>query len=252
MRIGSVEIGGTNPCRFVAEISNNHNGDLARALRLIEAAVDAGADVIKLQAFTSDELVSLRGDGPAPAQWGEQGYTMRSLYEKARTPLVWFPRIIAECEMLKVPWFSSVFGLESLALLESMGCPAYKIARLDNTQTELINRVLDIGKPLIVSRNPDYRGSPAPNVAFLYCPPGYPAVVDRLPSRFSADRFLGLSSHCLAPELPVAAIARGCKLIEMHFQLAEEPSELEANISLDEHQFKAMVESVRTTEALCG
>ena len=61
MNIAGVEIGGNNPCRFVAEISNNHNGSLDRAFRLIEAAKKSGADLIKWQCYTPDELVTLAG-----------------------------------------------------------------------------------------------------------------------------------------------------------------------------------------------
>lgn len=251
MKIGTVGIGGANPCRFVAEVGNAHNGSIERAFRLIDAVVDAGADIVKLQCYTPTELVGLRGDGPAPEPWGTAGWTMRALYEKAQTPMAWFPRLASHCDLLGVPWFSSVFGKESLALLEFLHCPAYKIARLDNKDRALFNAVRATGKPMLVSTS-EYKISPAAGTEYLYCPPGYPVAVEdvHLPNSFT--RYLGLSSHCLAPELPVAAVARGCKLIEMHVQLADEPSELEENVSLTQHEFKAMVESVRTTEALCG
>lgn len=246
MNIGPVAIGGANPCRFIAEVSNNHNGDLNRAFRLIDAAAEAGADLVKFQCYTPDELVTLRGDGPAPAQWGAQGWTMRALYDKAQTPLRWFPQLVNRCASVGIPWFSSVFGMESLAVLEGLGCPAYKIARLDNEQHGLLVAAQKTGKPVLVSTD-TYRDALHTCVQ-LFCPPGYPAVVKHLPRDFPTEGYLGLSSHCLAPELPVAAVARGCKVIEMHLQLADEPSELEYNISLTEHQFQAMVESVRATE----
>lgn len=63
-------------------------------------------------------------------------------------------------------------------------------------------------------------------------------------------RFEGLSSHCLDARLPVAAAARGCKLIEMHFQLDDEPSELEAEVSLTATEFSDMIADVRAVEAM--
>lgn len=114
LTIGGVAIGPDRPCRFVAEISNNHNGDLARCLRLITAAKDAGADFVKFQCYSPDELVALRGDGPAPEPWGAQGWTMRALYEKARTPFAWFPDLFQYARDIGIVPFSSVFGLESL------------------------------------------------------------------------------------------------------------------------------------------
>ena len=263
MKIGNVSVGSDNgavvPCRFVAEISCNHGGDLARAHRLIDAAKAAGADFIKTQCYTPSELVSLRGDGPAPAQWGEQGWTMRTLYEKAQTPLAWFPELFDHARSVGIEPFSSVFGLESLAMLERCAAPAYKIARLDNTENGLIQAVLSRGKPVFVSYGYLARLSDAPGqVIPLYCPAGYPTDAKDVrlpwftghPSGYQA--YLGLSSHCMDPRLPVAAVARGAKLIEYHMQLADEPSELESNISLTEFQYKAMIESVRATEVLLG
>lgn len=251
MKLGTVGVGGANPCRFVAEISNAHNGSIERAFRLIDAVVDAGADLIKFQAYTPDELLALRGDGPAPDPWGAAGWTMRALYEKAQTPLAWFPRLATHCDLLGVPWFSSVFGRESLAVLEFLHCPIYKIARLDNTSFALHELVYATGKPMLVSTE-RHTPTPAARVEYLYCPPGYPVEVADVNLPLDFSHFVGLSSHCLVPELPVAAVTRGCKLIEMHVQLADEPSDLEENVSLTQHQFKAMVESVRTTEVLCG
>lgn len=259
MNIGSVGLGRNHPCRIVAEISNAHNGSLDRCLRLIDAAVEAGADCVKLQCYTPEELVALRGDGPAPAQWSH--LSMRELYEKARTPLEWFPIIAKHCAESRIPWFSSVFGLESLKVLEECGCPAFKIAALDRHQWRLLEAVHATGKPMAVSYDTDDQAGYHPDLK-LYCPPDYPTPVDNivLPAFMDitgvrgADMetswFHGLSSHCLAPELPIAAVARGAKVLEYHVMLADEPSELEANISLDQHALQAMVESVRTTERM--
>ena len=260
LRIGEVAIGEydniATPCRFIAELSNNHNGDFKRAIRLIDAAKAAGADIVKFQAYTADELVTLRGDGPAPEPWGSQGWTMRALYEKAATPLDWFPALFQYCRDIGISAFSSVFGLDSLATLERAACPAYKIARLDNRQGTLIDTVVARCKPVLVSVDMvDWR-SHAEGVWHLYCPPKYPTPLAdvRLPRFGYSDKYrapyIGLSSHCLDPLLPPLAVARGCEVIEMHFMLRDEPSELEANVSLDEYQFAEMIQRVRQVEAM--
>lgn len=252
MRIGALEVGASFPCRTVCEIGNAHNGDFDRCLRLIDAAQEAGADAVKFQAYLPAELVALRGDGPAPEPWGAQGWTMATLYEKARTPLEWFPKLARHCEAVGLPWFSSVFGLESLRVLESCGCPAYKVASLDRGHHWLVNAALAMGKPVLVS-DP---GTPwsDPRISTLYCPPGYPTPAEHVRLPFFDDwrGYFGLSSHCLAPELPVAAVARGAKLLEYHFMLAEEPSELESNVSLNQYEWRAMVRSIRATEEMLG
>ena len=149
MNISGVEIGPDQPCRIVAEISNNHNGELSTCLRLIRECAEAGADFVKFQCYTPDELVALRGDGPAPEPWGSEGWTMVDLYEKAQTPHAWFPNVVAYCESLGIPWFSSVFGDDSLRLLEDLDCPAYKISALDN-ETEFAGG-MEIDRPLLMS-----------------------------------------------------------------------------------------------------
>lgn len=256
MNIGGVEIGSGHPCRFVFEVSNAHNGSYDRALRLVLAAKQCGADFVKFQCYSPDELVALRGDGPAPDPWGSQGWTMRTLYEKARTPFGWFPGLFAYAREIGIVPFSSVFGPESLAALESVDCPAYKIARLDNQHTELAKAALALHKPVIISRTRgDWTYATAFGAKYLYCPPGYPTPIEAvtLPDTFSdCTDFLGLSSHCLDPRLPVAAVARGCKLIEIHGMLDDEPSELESNVSLTATEFAAMIADVRATEVLLG
>lgn len=263
LNIGGVDIGFGHPCRFVAEISNNHNGDKGLAIQLIDAAKSAGADFVKFQAYTADELIALRGDGPAPAQWGEQGWTMRQLYTKAQTPLDWMPLLFQHARSVGLVPFASVFGLESLVALEKCACPAYKIASLDHAQAELIEAVASRRKTTIVSLpEPMHRLqllAPYPGgTLFLYCPSGYPTQPENvaLPTFgspiYKSPGFIGLSSHCLDPLLPVAAVARGAKLLEYHFQSAETPSELEANISLNPYQFNQMVHEVRAVEAMIG
>lgn len=254
MNIEGVEIGQGQPCRFVAEISNNHNGDIGLATSLMDAAKSAGADFVKFQAYTADELVALRGDGPAPAPWGDMGWTMRTLYTKASTPLAWFPKLFAHARKIGLVPFSSVFGAESLAMLQSVDCPAYKIAKLDRMQADLLKSVLDMDTCVIISTDtPDGYASDQAADIVLYCPGGYPCAVEdvHLPDHFGEDQnYLGLSSHCLDPALPIAAVARGAQLLEYHFHKINSPSELEANISLNEYQFNQMVRDVRRTELL--
>lgn len=270
MNISGIEIGSGQPCRFVAELSNNWRtgpNETDRQMRdrmgrLIDAAKAAGADFTKLQAYTADELVALRGDGSAPEPWGSQGWTMRSLYEYAATPFEWFPLIKAHCERVGMPWFSSVFGPESLALLESLDCPAYKLARLDNKARSLSTMVAKTRKPLIVSESEWDQAVTRRhvNLARLYCPVDYPQTAfaferasepqwgEFAPGTF--DSFDGFSYHGTDPLPCIVAAALGAKLIEFHLQLCDEPSELEANVSLTQHQAREMIEQVRKIERM--
>lgn len=270
MNIGGVAIGPDQPCAFIGELSNNANGKLDNALRLMDGLKAAGASAAKLQCYLPEELVALRGDGPAPAQWSHM--TMRELYERAATPFAWFDRLYQHGRDIGLPVFSSVFGSESLALLESLGNPVYKVAALDNGSGVLHLAIHATRKPVIVSTRRDQdtvrRNTTAlygADVSFLLCPENYPQSL----ASFAFDReldfdghycseweipptYLGISSHCLDEELPLVAVALGAKLLEYHVQLDDEPSELEANVSLTTSQFRTMIERVRRVEEMMG
>lgn len=252
LRIGNLAVGSEFPCAVIAEIGNAHNGSLTRAFRLLAAAKDSGASAAKLQCYSVDELIALRGDGAAPAQWS--GRTMRDLYSQAITPKEWFRDLYSYAADIGLPVFASVFGMESLALLESLGNSCYKISKFERHQEALVNAVVATGKPWIVSapRERDYYNAAWAD-ATLYCPGSYPCEVSDITlPRFAVGGgwFAGLSSHCLASSLPIASVARGAKILEYHFMLAEEPSVLEANVSLNQYQMRQLIRDVRECEAM--
>jgi sialic acid synthase SpsE len=229
--------------------------------RLIDAAQAAGASAIKVQAYTVDELCQLRGEGPAPAPWNH--LSMRELYALAQTPLDWLPYIARHCERIGMPWGSSIFGKESLEAVMAVQPDFLKIASFERHQEVLVKSVLATGKPMLISvrdwqwqeERRDWYDDDEEQIGRLYCAEGYPCPPERqeLP-HFEYDdgwvNYLGLSSHCLAPELPIAAVARGAKLLEYHVQLDDERSELESEISLTMTQFADMVKAVKRTELM--
>ena len=185
---------------------------------------------------------------------------MQRLYEHAATPFEWFPHIAAHCERVGMPWFSSVFGPESLAVLESVGCPAYKIARLDNEAESLMDKVAATGKPVIVSEAKHGESAIiAAPLLYLHCPPGYPQASFRFERAEGCngdfgggtfDLFDGFSFHGTDPLPCIVAATLGAKLIEAHFELDDEPSELEGDVSLGQQAFREMVDTVRKVEGM--
>jgi sialic acid synthase SpsE len=138
-----------------------------------------------------------------------------------------------------------VFGKESLMEMEAVGCPAYKLASLDREAKWLFDAVRATGKPVIVSRpdHPDPRAD-----ATLWCPEGYPQQALDF-DELERGKFDGFSYHGVSTAIPSwSASIYGAKMVEVHFQLDDEPSELEASISLRASQFKMMTEYVRLCE----
>lgn len=135
---------------IVAEISGNHGGSIDNAVRLIQAAKEAGADAVKFQCFEPERLAAKRASVP----YVEKLAGVRSLlelYREVHTPKSWFPSLIAVAKFANIPWFSSVFDPEDVAFLETLDCPRYKISAFEMLDGNLINAVVATGKPIVMS-----------------------------------------------------------------------------------------------------
>ncbi len=138
----------------IAEMSGNHNGDLDRALTIVDAVADAGAHALKLQTYRAD-TITVDVDGPAfrisddHELWG--GDTLYRLYERAHTPWEWHEPIFRRARERGLTAFSSPFDPTAIDLLESLDAPAYKIASSEIVDLPLIRLAAGTGKPLIIS-----------------------------------------------------------------------------------------------------
>ena len=259
MKIAGSELDG-RPL-IVAEVSSSHNGSKQRAIDLIQAAKDAGADLVKFQAYTPD-TITLDHDGP--------GFTLRSgpwkgrklyeLYQEAHTPWDWFPDIFSYAKMQKIGCFCSVFDQSSVDMLERLSCQAYKIASFDIVDIPLIKYVAKTSRPIIISTGmadkaeisaaTDALPADYPQV-FLHCVSGYPTPIDQanlwrigmLKEHLQTQ--IGISDHTLGWEVPVAATALGAVLIEKHLCMSRSQGGPDAGFSLEPHEFRQMVDKVR-------
>ena len=152
MQIAGREISGSMPPYLIAEISGNHGGSLDNALQLIREAKIAGADAVKTQCFQANRL-TMNSDSPEfrikGGPW--DGRRLYDLYAETETPRAWFPHLFAQAHEVGITLLSSVFSPEDVDFLESLGCPAYKIASMEITDVGLIEYAYKTGKPLIIS-----------------------------------------------------------------------------------------------------
>lgn len=268
--IGGRLIGQSEPPYIIAELSGNHNGDITRALRLIEAAKEAGADAVKLQTYTADTItIDHNGPGFLITEGPWSGRSLYELYKEAHTPWEWHPALFARCRELALTVFSSPFDETAIEFLEGLDVPAYKIASFEIIDIPLIRCAAATGKPLIISTgmatvaeiadalNAAQSGGAA-GVVLLHCVSGYPtpiedvnlATVQDLRSRFDVP--IGLSDHTLSTAVPVAAVALGAAVIEKHLTLRRSDGGPDAAFSLEPDELKCMVRDCHTSWKALG
>ncbi len=271
IRIGDRSIGSGEPVYVVAELSANHNQDYDQAVRIIHAAKDAGADAVKLQTYTPDTMTiaSRREEFRIVGGTLWDGRNLHDLYGEAYTPWEWQPKLKKEAEDLGMDLFSSAFDATAVDFLEEMGVPAHKLASFELVDIRLIQRMAQTGKPLIMSTGMatveeieealrSARQAGATQIALLKCTSAYPAPPEEMNLRTIAEmarRFgvpVGLSDHTMGIAAPVAAVALGACIIEKHLTLSRATLGPDSGFSLQPHEFKAMVEAVRTVEKALG
>lgn len=271
MNVDGRRIGPGEPTFVIAELSANHNQDLSRALELIHVARDAGADAIKVQTYTPDTM-TIDCDGPLFRVGGGSLWEGRNLYElygEAQTPWEWQPELKRETEKLGLVFFSTPFDLSSVDFLEQMDVSLYKVASFEVIDIPLLKRIGKTGKPVIMSTGmatlseidtavTTLREAGTPQLALLKCTSAYPApasemnlrTIPHLAEAFSVP--VGLSDHTLDLAVPVAAVAVGACILEKHLAMSRQDPGPDSAFSLEPHEFKAMVDAVRTTEQALG
>ncbi|SCL32570.1 N-acetylneuraminate synthase [Micromonospora nigra] len=273
MKIGPHVVGAGEPPLVVAEMSGNHDGDLGRALAIVDAVAASGAHALKLQTYRPDTL-TIDVDAPAfrisdgHELWG--GQNLYRLYERAHTPYEWHRPIFERAREHGLTVFSSPFDATAVELLEELDAPAYKIASSELVDLPLIRLVAGTGKPLVISTGMATvaeidaavraaRAGGAAGVVLLACTASYPAPpadsnLRRVP--VLADAFgvpVGLSDHTPGIGVAVASVAFGACLIEKHVTLDRADGGVDADFSLDPAELAALVvESERAYAALGG
>jgi N-acetylneuraminate synthase len=264
------KVGGEAPAYIVAEMSANHHHDFDRAVEIIEAANEAGADAIKLQTYTADTMTVDSEKKPFQIEEGPwEGRTLYDLYEEAHTPWDWQPELQEIAHDLGLDFFSSPFDASAVEFLEDLDVPVYKIASFENVDLPLIRRVAETGKPTIMSTGMAtlgeideavraFRDAGGKQLALLACTSSYPAPPEEMHLRripHLAETFgvvSGLSDHTLGTEVPVAGVALGARIVEKHLTLSREEEGPDSDFSLEPREFAKMVHAVRKTESASG
>lgn len=223
MDICGRQIGPEYPPYVVAEISGNHNGSLIKALELIVAAKEAGADAVKIQTFEPEQM-SVPGVKV-------NGRELIDIYRQTHTPKEWHPELFEYARKIGITLFSSPFSLEDVKFLETLGCPAYKIASNEFMDYGLINAVMKTGKPMILSTGCATRQDILDTlnllnreVILLHCVSEYPATetnIKTITDFIDLGVIPGFSDHSLSLAY-LSSVALGGCVVEKHFTLCRD------------------------------
>ena len=268
--IGKRTLSADSPVFIVAELSANHNQDYNRAVEIIHAAAQAGADAVKLQTYTPDTLtIDCHEDCFVNKGGLWDGLTEYELYQKAYTPWEWQPKLMEEAAKLGLECFSSPFDFTSIDFLESLHVPAYKIASYEINDIPLIRKAARLHKPMIFATGIAYpedieralsvcaeEGNQ--DVILLKCVSAYPTpyedvnlnVIPTLAKTY--DCLTGISDHTLGTIVSAGAVPLGIRMVEKHLTLRRSDGGSDSAFSMEPEEFAQMVQEIRILEKALG
>jgi len=268
--IGSREIGPGRPCFIIAEAGVNHNGDLALARRLVDAAAESGADAVKFQTWITEKLCrpgAKKADYQQRACPGEEDQF--KMLKRLELPYEWHPELKARAEERGLVFLSTPDDLDSARFLCEIGMPAVKVGSAELTNLSYLEQLARLGKPLIVSTGMGtleevaraveaIRAATAAPFALLHCISAYPAPDEEMNLRAMAtlrQAFgvpVGLSDHTTGHMAAMLGVALGMSIYERHLTLDKRMEGPDHAASADPLEFAEVARMIRKAEIMLG
>lgn len=254
---------------IIAEAGVNHNGDLALARKLVEAAADAGADYVKFQTFKAENLVTKSAQKAAyqVKNVNDGDNSQFQMLKNLEMPYEWHFELKDYANSLGIKFLSTGFDEESIDFLDSIDIDLFKIPSGEITNKPFLEHIAKKKKPIIISTGManlqevraaievlQHNGAQKKSITILHCNTEYPTpMLDvnlkamlALKDEFEVN--IGYSDHTLGIEVPIAAVALGAKVFEKHFTLDKSMEGPDHKASLDPLELKQMVKSIRNIE----
>ena len=260
------------PIIIIAEAGVNHNGDLSLAKKLIDAAADAGADLVKFQTFSADRLVTQQAK-KADYQSVTTGHTESHHQMLTRLELGanMHHELIAHCALRNIEFFSTGFDIESIDFLISLGINHFKIPSGEITNLPYLRHIGQFSKSVILSTGMstlsdieaaidvlEQAGTARSLITVLHCTTEYPTPMAEVNLRAmqsiqaSFGVAVGYSDHTAGIEVAIASAVLGATVIEKHFTLNRKLPGPDHKASLEPDELKTMVSSIRNIEIALG
>lgn len=257
--------------RVIAEAGVNHNGSLMRALHMIDAAADAGANAVKFQTFDPASLVAAGAEKAEYQQRQTGGGTQREMLDALQLDEDAHYALLQRCEERRVDFLSTPFDVPSARFLASLGVREFKIASGEITDLPVLRAVAEAADSILLSTGMstleeiaealgalEDAGLPRERVTLLHCTTEYPAPYDEVNLRAMGELAttfgvpVGYSDHTKGIEVAVAATALGASVIEKHFTLDRTLPGPDHAASIEPDELAALVSAVRNVAAALG
>lgn len=255
---------------IIAEAGDNHNGNFENALKLVDAAKEAGADCVKFQTFITEEIISKNAQ-MAEYQINNTGREESQFAMVKRLELTFsqFTQIKEYCDKKEIMFLSTPFDIPSIEFLERLKIPFFKIPSGEVTNLPYLIKIASYGKKVILSTGMcevedvqravqilENNGCGA--ITLLHCNTEYPTPYEdvnlnamvTMKKRFKKE--VGYSDHTVGIEVPIAAVAMGATVVEKHFTLDKTMPGPDHKASLEPDELKAMVIGIRNIEKALG
>lgn len=255
---------------IIAEAGDNHNGDYDLALKLVDKAVEAGADCVKFQTFVTENVISKFAEKAdyQKENTGEEE-SQYEMVKKLELSFEQFRMIKAYCDNKGIMFLSTPFDLDSIDFLEEIDIPFWKIPSGEITNLPYLEKIARTKKDIILSTGMStmeeignalsvLKENGAGEITLLHCNTEYPTPFEDVNLRAMKtmeETFatkVGYSDHTVGIEVPVAAVAMGATVIEKHFTLDKNMEGPDHKASLEPEELKAMVASIRNIEKALG
>jgi len=258
---------------IIAEAGVNHNGDMRLAYQLIDAAVNAGVDIVKFQTFKTEQLVNKEAKKAAYqiANTGDSQNSQFEMLKQLELTEAQHYELAAYCSKRGIQFWSTAFDIDSVRFLRTMGITLGKIPSGEITNLPYLQVMAQSFEHLIVSTGMctideveaaiealTQAGALRQNITILHCTTEYPAPLDDV--HLHAMKAMGVyfnmpygySDHTEGIAVPIAAVALGATVIEKHFTLDKSLPGPDHKASLEPDELKAMVAGIRTVEKALG
>lgn len=258
---------------IIAEAGVNHNGSIDLAKQLINAAADAGVDLVKFQTFKTENLVS---QSAKKAIYQKKNLNTDDdsqffMLKKLELSFVQHLELIEHCKQQGIGFFSTAFDLDSIDFLGNLHLGLWKIPSGEITNYPYLKRIASYKEPIIISTGMSTLGEirdaiqvllefgvERSQITMLHCNTEYPTpmsdvnlkAMQTLHAEFDVN--IGYSDHTQGIEVPIAAVALGATVIEKHFTLDRTLLGPDHKASLEPGELKSMVCAIRNIEQALG